>query len=89
MINMRKRPTNICARWIMLTLLTSELRNVRYANYSPVYHSISSFDHTFEMACSTSDSSLGLFKDYAKTSYNLKLGNTASSSQSIDEIFYL
>ena len=46
--------------------LTCELRNVRYANYSPVYHSISSFDHTSEMACSTSDSSLDfLIKDYS------------------------
>ena len=35
--------------------LTFELRNVRYANYSPVYHSISSFDRTFKMTCSIRD----------------------------------
>ena len=35
--------------------LTCELRNVRYANYSPVYHLIGSFDRTFEMACLTRD----------------------------------
>ena len=33
-----------------------ELRNIRYANNSPVYHSISSFDRALEMACSISDS---------------------------------
>ena len=50
---------DIRARWTLQVFngfyvtLTCELRNVRYANYSPVYHSISSFDHTFEMACST------------------------------------
>ena len=35
--------------------LACELRNVRYANYLPVYHSISSFDRTLEMDCSTRD----------------------------------
>ena len=32
------------------------LRNVRYANNSPVYNSISLFDRALEMACSISDS---------------------------------
>ena len=37
--------------------LIRELRNPRYANNSPVYHSISSFDPALEIACSLSDSS--------------------------------
>ena len=56
-------PTHvICAQWtirvfngFMSRQLTCELCSVRYANYSPDYHSISSFDRTFEMACSTHD----------------------------------
>ena len=55
----------ICARWTRLEkrLLNMScwhvsLHNVRYANNSPVYHSISWFDRFLEMACSTFDSGI-------------------------------
>ena len=57
----RKRPINVLSFPPTIFAsdgpcgLTCELRKVRYANYSPVYHSISSFDRTVEMACSTCD----------------------------------
>ena len=57
---------------MVYVMLTCESHNVRYANYLPVYYSITSFDRTFEMACSTSDSSLDFYSKiiyYSKTNY--------------------
>ena len=77
---------NICALITVLNAtLTRELRNVNYANHSSIYHSISSFDRTLEMACSTSDSSLGFYHSsiyHSISSFDRTLEMACSTSDS-------